>query len=200
MLGNYKLAQSVAEQVLQQSPSFTDALWVLGEAFYNSCEFEHALLIFYRGARLSADADEFNNGITKCIKTLQNIVGPPDMFSFNGLTIFVRKVQSKTVKDPKFLDKYLAGTESLPPLSFKNTSTRWTAAASGELGNKQGDAGKKKKKETGLSEDNKYLAKLAKMMDKEKGSQSIAGKISLQANQALEFMNGRSSFWDQIET
>ena len=202
MLGNYSLAKAVADQVLMQCPTFTDALLVKGEAFYNCCEFEHALLIFYRGARLSSDTEGFENGIKKCIKTLQNIVGPPDMFSFNGIAMFVKKVQHKTKQDPKFLDNYLAGKDKFPPLSSLGSTTRWTAAADGQLATKQGGVGcggKTGKKETNLNEDKRYLQNLAKMMDGEKQNKSIAGKISLQANQALDFINGRSSFWDQIE-
>ena len=200
-VGNYTLAQTVADQVLQQSPTFTEALLVKAEAFYNSCQFEHALLIFHRGARLSADSEGFSNGIAKCKKTLQNIVGHSDMFSFSGLTIFMRKVKSKTEKDPEFLDKFLAGRETIPPLSFQGSSSRWTTAASGELGNKQGDRGKKPgKKETSMAADKKYLQNLTKIMEKEKSSRGVAGRISNQANQALDFINGRSSFWDQIQT
>ena len=198
-LGSYTLAKTVADQVLQQCPTFTDALLVQGEAFYNCCEFEHALVIFYKGARLSSDTDGFNNGIKKCIKTLQNIVASPDIFAFQGITMFIKRVKKMVEEDSMFLDKYLAGKESFPALGFQGTANRWSSAASGHLAAKQGEKRTKNtKKEPSLKEDKKYLEYLSKIMDLEKGK-GVAGKISIQANQALEFLNGRSSFWNQIE-
>ena len=122
------------------------------------------------------------------------------MFSFNGIAMFVKKVQQKTMQDPKFLDNYLVGKDKFPPLSFQGSTTRWTSAAAGQLATKQGrGGGKTGKKEANLGKFKRKLQYLAKMMDREKQNKSIAGKITLQANQALEFIKGRSSFWDQIE-
>ena len=116
------------------------------------------------------------------------------MFYFNSLAFFVNSVKDETRQDSTFLDKYIAGRETFPSLNVKASSN------STELENKKGGCARKnKKKDNGLEEDKEYLLKLTAKMDETKGSQAMAMKISLQANQALEFINGRSTFWDQID-
>ena len=46
------------------------AIWVKGEALYNTCFFEHALILFHRGKSLAPDNEEFRLGIQKCHKTI----------------------------------------------------------------------------------------------------------------------------------
>ena len=103
----------MAHQILQQSPAFSEALLVQGEAFYNSCKFEHALRIFYRGSRLGTDSERFQTGIKKCIKTLQNIVSSVDIFIFMGIECFVKTVKTELKKDQSFLDKFISGKQKM---------------------------------------------------------------------------------------
>ena len=49
-----------------------------------------------------------------------------------------------------------------------------------------------------LKEDKRYLKSLTKMMDKEDDKQ-VAERVNKQVKQALSFLDGRSSFWSQIE-
>ena len=195
LLGNFNLAQKVAHQILQQSPGFSKALLVQGEAFYNSCNFEHALRIFYRGSRLATGSKRFHMGIKKCIKTLQNIVSSVDIFCFKGIATFVKTVKTEIRKDPNFLDKLISGKQTMPKPVLNDSST------SGKLLDDQNVVVKKvKKKEKGLVEDRKYLSRLMKIMEEKNGSRrGIPARVSAQANQALEFIDGRSSFWEQTE-
>ena len=49
-----------------------------------------------------------------------------------------------------------------------------------------------------LKEDKRYLKSLTKMMNKEDDKQ-VAERVNKQVKQALSFLDGRSSFWSQIE-
>ena len=49
-----------------------------------------------------------------------------------------------------------------------------------------------------LKEDKRYLKSLTRMMDKEDDKQ-VAERVNKQVKQALCFLDGRSSFWSQIE-
>ena len=49
MMGNWEAALGSAELVLQKQPKDAKAILIKAEALFNLCEFEHALLQFYRG-------------------------------------------------------------------------------------------------------------------------------------------------------
>jgi hypothetical protein len=48
-MGNWHLALEAAEQVLVVDKNFIKAVYVKAESLYNTCDFEHALIFFYRG-------------------------------------------------------------------------------------------------------------------------------------------------------
>jgi hypothetical protein len=49
MMGEWEQALKAGEMVLQKKPTNTKAMLVKGEALFNLCQFEHALVWFYRG-------------------------------------------------------------------------------------------------------------------------------------------------------
>ena len=48
-MGNWEAALGSAEHVLTKEPKNTTAIFIKGEALFNLCDFEHALLHFTRG-------------------------------------------------------------------------------------------------------------------------------------------------------
>jgi len=48
-MGNWNLALEASEQVLAVDKNFVKAVYVKAESLYNTCDFEHALIFFYRG-------------------------------------------------------------------------------------------------------------------------------------------------------
>lgn len=49
LMGHWTEAMKAAEIVMSKDKNNTGAILVKAEAFYNSCYFEHALLLFHRG-------------------------------------------------------------------------------------------------------------------------------------------------------
>ena len=49
MMGNWEEALKAAEIVMSKEPKNAKAMLVKAEALFNLCQFEHALVIFYRG-------------------------------------------------------------------------------------------------------------------------------------------------------
>ena len=49
MMGNFTDAMKAAEIVLSKDRKNIQAIQVKAESLYNSCFFEHALVLFYRG-------------------------------------------------------------------------------------------------------------------------------------------------------
>ena len=180
-----------------QCPAYTGALLVKAESLYNCCEFEHALVLFYRGSRQAKTSQSFRNGIKKCSKNFENILADPYLFSFNGISIFLREVKIKVDQDKNFLDNYLAGREKIKLTGREKMKlTVFQLRKKEDIGFKIKHKAKKDIPQL-LMKDQKYLIKLMNVMDKEQGKTS--DMISEQANQALKFINERKPFWKQIE-
>ena len=82
-MGDWKYAEMAAEVVLDVDKYFVKAIYAKAEALYNTCQFEHALVLFHRGSRLSPDLEEFRLGIRKCRKLIQNAISP-NVFRVRG--------------------------------------------------------------------------------------------------------------------
>ena len=83
LMGDWKYAEMAAEVVLEVDKYFVKAIYAKAEALYNTCQFEHALVLFHRGSRLSPDLEEFRLGIRKCRKLIQNAISP-NVFRVRG--------------------------------------------------------------------------------------------------------------------
>ena len=57
LLGNWDFAQKAAESVLEEDPDFVRAIYAKAEALYNTCQFEHALVLFHRGKVIFSISD-----------------------------------------------------------------------------------------------------------------------------------------------
>lgn len=49
LMGNWEYARMAAEFVLSIDKHFVKAIYAKAEALYNTCQFEHALVLFHRG-------------------------------------------------------------------------------------------------------------------------------------------------------
>ena len=48
-MGNWEYAKVCSELVLEIDPYFVKAIYARAEALYNTCQFEHALVLYHRG-------------------------------------------------------------------------------------------------------------------------------------------------------
>ena len=69
-MGHWMDAMKSSEIVLSRDKNNVAAILVKGESLYNTCFFEHALVLFHRGKTLSPDNEDFRLGIQKCHKTI----------------------------------------------------------------------------------------------------------------------------------
>ncbi len=49
LMGNWDYANQAAELVLTEDKNFVKAIYAKAESLYNTCCFEHALVLFHRG-------------------------------------------------------------------------------------------------------------------------------------------------------
>ena len=77
MMGHWIDAMKAAEIVLAKEKRNVGALLVKAEALYNTCFFEHALVLFHRGKVQappgSQEFEDFRLGIQKCHKTIGTV-------------------------------------------------------------------------------------------------------------------------------
>jgi hypothetical protein len=90
LMGHWVDAMKAAEIVMSQDRKNILAILVKAEALYNSCFFEHALVMFYRGQGLAPDNEDFRLGVQKCQKTIQDTVAVPGIFKVPGVRILFR--------------------------------------------------------------------------------------------------------------
>ena len=92
------------------------ALIAKAESLYNTCDFEHALMLFIRGRFLAPDSSIVENGILKCKKTIINKINEEDVFFFSGSKYFFDHLRKEGEGS---VDAYLKGKEK----SFRATTT-----------------------------------------------------------------------------
>ena len=73
---------------------------------YNSCDFEHALVLFIRGQFLAPDSSIAENGILKCKKTIINKISDEYVFFFIGSKYFFDHLRNEGTGS---VDSYLHG-------------------------------------------------------------------------------------------
>ena len=59
-----------SEIVMSRDRNNVSAILVKAESLYNTCFFEHGLILFHRGKALAPENEEFRLGIQKCHKTI----------------------------------------------------------------------------------------------------------------------------------
>ena len=85
-MGKWEEARNAADTVLDVDKKYVKALLVKAEALYNTCKFEHALVLFHRGLVLAPEGEDFRLGVQKCRKTIQCTISPKFRFlAFPGV-------------------------------------------------------------------------------------------------------------------
>ena len=92
------------------------AVLAKAESLYNTCDFEHALVLFIRGQYLASDSSVAANGTLKCKKTILNKISNEDVFFFSGSKYFFDHLRKEGAGST---DAYLNGDEK----SFRVTTT-----------------------------------------------------------------------------
>ena len=64
------LRVKASEIVMSRDRNNVSAILVKAESLYNTCFFEHGLILFHRGKALAPENEEFRLGIQKCHKTI----------------------------------------------------------------------------------------------------------------------------------
>ena len=64
-LGDFDLSMKSAEAVLTLDPICLEAIWIRAESLSNSCDFEHAMVVFSHGLRISPGFEGFTTGVAK---------------------------------------------------------------------------------------------------------------------------------------
>ena len=72
-----------------KDPYCVKAIMAKAESLYNLCDFEHALVLFTKGAKLAPDSDGIQAGILKCKNTILNKISDKDVFFFSGSKHFI---------------------------------------------------------------------------------------------------------------
>ena len=83
-------ALKAAEIVMSKDKTNTNAILVKAEALYNTCFFEHALVLFHRGKNLAPDNEDFRLGIQKCHKTIQDTISDDSIFKIPGSQVLFK--------------------------------------------------------------------------------------------------------------
>ena len=81
-MGSYLKAFKFAEIILHQ-PGYKksiNAIYVLSQALFNLCDFEHALIMFHKGKRLSPHSNIFIEGVRKCEECINKMLSSPKCF------------------------------------------------------------------------------------------------------------------------
>ena len=69
-----------SEIVMSRDRNNVSAILVKAESLYNTCFFEHGLILFHRGKALAPENEEFRLGIQKCHKTIGMDWFCPELF------------------------------------------------------------------------------------------------------------------------
>lgn len=117
LMGDWNLAKETAERVLLIDKTFVKAIYAKAEALYQTCHFEHALVLYYRGLvsystqvilftlilkygpctfqRIALDTEEFRLGVQKCRKTIEDAIKDQDVFKVRGIQVFFNLLRRK---------------------------------------------------------------------------------------------------------
>jgi tetratricopeptide (TPR) repeat protein len=81
-MGNYLKAFKCAEIILHP-PGYKDsitAIYVKGQALFSLCDFEHALIMFYKGKKINPNSHIFIDGVGNCEESINKILNRKNCF------------------------------------------------------------------------------------------------------------------------
>ena len=97
--GNYRVALKTSGIVLSEEKRNRKATFVKAVALFNLCNFEHALVLYHKAARMSPDSLVFRHGIIQCTAAITRVLDTPGCFEDASETISVNSV-IKYLKKP----------------------------------------------------------------------------------------------------
>ena len=106
-LGQFQTCLSLVQLVLIENPRCISAIWIKAESLYNTCDFERAMALFYRGLRLAPTHVGFKHGLLKCRSTVQSAVESEQIFCFPGVEDLLNELTEMMKDDPDSISKYL---------------------------------------------------------------------------------------------
>ena len=134
-----------------KDPNGVKALIAKAESLYNTCDFEHALMLFIRGKFLASESSIVKNGMSKCSKTIVNKIKDQDIFFFSGSKYFFDHLRNE---GDGSVDSYLNGKEK----SFQAKAT--LAAIKRRSFKEKGKAVKTRPNNDRMKEDKAFLKNL----------------------------------------
>ncbi|XP_040574737.1 uncharacterized protein [Lepeophtheirus salmonis] len=193
-MGNWELAQIDADAVLSENGNYLKAIFAKAESLYNTCKFEHALVLYHRGLKLAIDKNTFHLGIRKCCETILNCLAKDNsVFCNEDVTeIFLNDIieSSGVAYSDEDEDDYLHTGESDESLIITST-TNDSIKEEQKTENKAGKS---------FSNDKKYLLSLAMRLENMDTSRDmfVEKKLLEETEKALLFLKDRESFWKQL--
>ena len=109
-LGDYRAALRAAETILCTRKQSIEAMRVKADSLFNLCDFEHALVTYYRGKKLAPGNPKFEKGIDNCEETIRRLLEKKDCFKNIGTILFTDKI-AKLRTQTQFSMKILAANK-----------------------------------------------------------------------------------------
>ena len=183
-LGYFEQSKKLAKYVLRYNMKSIEAISIKAQSLFHTCDFEHAMVLFYKGLRLAPAHSGFKHGILQCKKTIQGAL-ETDIFQFPGTANHLDML-FKTIKRT---DNELSDG---PDMNEVRKPER-------KFGKVQKKSKKEKKKEADrLQEDKIFLQNLSANIA-DNSSDSLGLYLSQSARSTLMFLNDRKQFWQQVE-
>ncbi len=92
LMGQWKSASMAADAVLDSDRLFLRAMLIKAEALYNTCDFEHALVLFHRGRIVFPENETFRLGIQKCRKAIETTLSSDFNFICTGVNALFKRM------------------------------------------------------------------------------------------------------------
>ena len=154
-MGNYIDALKSAEIILRQSKCKDSlvATYVKGQALFNICDFEHALIMFHKGIKLKPNSVTFTDGLRNCEDSIKRVLNSKSCFDNINLFIVGDKMGKFGFYQKR---KKIFNRKALVIDKFKNYG------AEKDMRRRQlAGVGSKKNIEDPLKEDKAFLKKLS---------------------------------------
>ena len=123
------------------------------DSLFNLCDFEHALVTYYKGKKLAPGNPKFEKGVDNCEETIRRLLDNKNVFQSVGTILFTERL-AKMGAQTQFSMKIMAANKFK---SYKKDKIKKDLELI-ESGKKI-----KKKKVDRLSKDKDFLAELVKV-------------------------------------
>jgi len=191
MRGDHILALADAEASLEMDENFIKGIHAKAEALYMKGDFEFALVYYHRGAKLRAELEEFQLGISKSVEAINNAIGPTGKCKLDtrgDMALFLQgnerwSVQKKKSKGGKSKNKNKRAvkTRATPKASDKTVKVLLGEMYADKVYLQQ------------LLEDASFV--VPKGDDEDEEHASIDNDIHKLAASGHQYITERSSFW-----